>query len=266
MRMYNYVVYDTPEYRTACEENPRVRCNTMGADEDYPFRTPIDSFDQLLNDRYDSIVKMDFSQQLNYIPAAEDGGECEYDIIKTTNGWHLVIESQPDLSRLVRLPARLEQFRCTDCLIENMPPIPKTLVRLNVSGNPIGELPHLEDSNLCSLYCSGCLLHSLPALPNTLIRLNCSFNHIKAIPEPLPELLREVSIYNNLIEYLPNLAHKTWIMEYHHNPIQDSPIKQGYIDGTLRRRAIDDKEYYEKNGVLAFDENAYYHNVLQEIA
>lgn len=265
MCMHNYVVYDTPEYRAACEKNNGVRCASIGADEDYMFRTPIDSFDQLLNERYDSIVKMNFSQQLTYIPANEDGGECLYDIIETRNGWHLVIENQPDLSKLVRLPARLEQFHCTNCLIEKLPPIPKTLVKLNVSGNPIGELPHLEDSNLCFLYCSECFLHTLPALPNTLIRLNCSFNHIKVIPEPLPQLLREVAIYNNLIEYLPNPTHMTCTMEYQHNPIQENPIRQGYIDGTINRRRRENSEYYKKYGILAFDEFSYYHNILQEI-
>ena len=58
--MYNYVVYNTPEYQAACKENHRIKV-CCDADEDFVFRTPINSFDELLNDRYDDIVKMEFS-------------------------------------------------------------------------------------------------------------------------------------------------------------------------------------------------------------
>lgn len=266
MRMYNYVVYNTPEYQAACKENPRIKV-CCSADEDFVFRTPINSFDELLNDRYDDIVKMEFSQRLNYIESSEEGSETQYDIVSTNNGYHLIIESQPDLSRMTRFPARIQQFRCTSCLIQKLPPIPKTMIKLDVSGNHIGELPPLKDTNLCVLYCSECNLDTLPQLPETLIRLNCSHNNIKSISEPLPEILGEIAIYNNKITQLPFPSKMTWTMNYNNNPIKDHNDYMEYINGITMEKRKENYKICVNSGFnhMAFDEFNHYITVLHKI-
>ena len=106
--MYNYVVYDTPEYKKACLDNPKVRMVGYGADEDFEFRTKIDSFDQLLNDKYDDIVKMEFGTH-------HDDDDDENDKNFETIG--IVVGKCFDMGQMKKFPSRIEQFRCFNCNI-----------------------------------------------------------------------------------------------------------------------------------------------------
>jgi len=117
------------------------------------------------------------------------------------------------------------------------------------------------------LYCSECNLDELPELPDTLSRINCSSNNIKVIPEPLPNVLGEVAIYNNQIEYLPVPSKMTWTMQWQNNPVKDNPIRLGHIEDIVMRKQKENHEYFVKSGFndLAFDEFAHYIDILHKI-
>jgi hypothetical protein len=70
--------------------------------------------------------------------------------------------------------------------ITTLPPLPASLVYLNVSGNPL-KLPTLP-TNLQSLLCENCGLEELPELPKSLVYLDARDNNLKDIHRLPPRL------------------------------------------------------------------------------
>lgn len=107
---------------------------------------------------------------------------------------------------------KLTTLTCSNCPIQEFPPIPDTVRNLDLSGCSVQELPPIPDT-VRNLDLSGCPIQELPLLPDELISLDigwcknltrlapfpsklqifcCDHTRLEKIP-PLPEELRRFS-------------------------------------------------------------------------
>ena len=146
---------------------------------------------------------------------------------------------RPSLLRLWAAHNRLRRIEEGD--------LPKTLVQLDLSHNPLTEicglpppLRHLiltntELKSLCALpealrtlSCSLAHLESLPPLPPTLVKLHLTDNKLTVLPQ-MPATLQELCVGHNLLTTLPPLPEGLLSLEAHHNQL----VSVGPLPSTL---------------------------------
>lgn len=107
------------------------------------------------------------------------------------------------------LPENLETLYMEDCyyFLTILPPLPNSLLDLNISNNQITTISSLPPS-LERLSCNMNIITSLPSLPSSLTILSCYSNQLSSLP-PLPASLTELYCSNNQITAMPPLPNLT---------------------------------------------------------
>ena len=83
-----------------------------------------------------------------------------------------------------------------------LPPIPLSVRRLNVSRNILKRLPTRLPRLLETLLCAHNLLEELPVLTQCLVVLDCTWNCLRVLPR-MPSAMRSLRCSNNCIRVLP---------------------------------------------------------------
>lgn len=107
------------------------------------------------------------------------------------------------LTVIPNLPPGLTEFKCAGNNITTLPPLPSSLKHLNLQYLKIKMLITIPPQ-LEDLVCSSTLVTSLPPLPESLKRLDIGNTGIMTLPK-LPAGLEELDIYETKITVLPVL-------------------------------------------------------------
>lgn len=172
----------------------------------------------------------------------------------------------PSLIRFVHL----ETLKCSNNIIESLPELPESLLRLFCGDNPINhlrqlpsnlqilscvqthitELPPLPET-LTHLYCSNCMLSgefprlheglkvlnfsmnritSITNLPSTLEELFCSQNRLTALPVPLPPQLTLLYCHRNRLVEIPPLPNSITNLSCYENNLRNIPERTEHME------------------------------------
>ncbi len=124
----------------------------------------------------------------------------------------------PDMSHL----KKLKKVLCLFNRLESCPILPKTVEILDLSGNPVKQLPKIL-SNIRELSCNSCELEQMVTiLPQSLKILKCSNNKMKYI-NYLPESLEWFDCNTNELMELPRIPHSLLYLNCSHNNIKGLP-------------------------------------------
>lgn len=138
----------------------------------------VNSFEELFNDSYDSIIKLDCKNcNLNSLPNLP----CKLDYLDC---------SFNNLKELKNIPKSLITLNCNNNQLTFLPTLPNTLKSLYVKHNNITYINSFPP-NLRLIDCGYNSLKYLPTLPNTIIYLYCSDNKLLDIPF-IPTSLRYI--------------------------------------------------------------------------
>jgi uncharacterized repeat protein (TIGR01451 family) len=129
----------------------------------------------------------------------------------------------------------------------SLPPLPNTLLNLDVNGCELTSLPPLP-SGLLNLSCRQNQISVLPVLPNSLLRLDCSMNFITVLPQLpgslkslscfsnqltslpiLPDSLKHLNFYNNQITILPSFPNSLDSLSFEDNPVVSCPTLPNHL-------------------------------------
>ena len=129
-----------------------------------------------------------------------EDGELMMEVIHSGNNTRLDFRDL-NIHTIPRLPEGVKYVICSGTSVRRLPPLPSTLIQLNISETRISELPSLPEG-LEVLWCAHTNLRRLPPLPQTLRYLDISCTDVDSLPE-LPENLETLLIGTTLISELP---------------------------------------------------------------
>ncbi len=96
----------------------------------------------------------------------------------------------------------LKELNCDNNLLNSLPNLPDSLIKLSCIENKLTELSNLP-FGLNILNCDNNLLTGLPELSNSLKYLSCSYNLLTELPSLLHTDLERLHCYNNSLTELP---------------------------------------------------------------
>jgi len=126
-----------------------------------------------------------------------------------------------DLEELPPLPHNLTKLNCYNNKLTKLPILSNTLKELWCGNNKLTSLPTLPNS-LQKLGCSLNKLTSLPTLPNSLQLLHCEDNDLRSLPR-LPNNLQELDCRNNQLASLPDLPNNLQELDCRNNELTSLP-------------------------------------------
>lgn len=106
--------------------------------------------------------------------------------------------------------------------LTELPPLPDSVTELDVSENPLKNLPVTLPSSLQTLLCVSASLTQLPSLPPSLKTLICSHNFLTELPS-FPPLLQKLSCEGNRLTNLPSLPPNLTYLDCNYNQIKVLP-------------------------------------------
>jgi hypothetical protein len=134
----------------------------------------------------------------------------------------LTLWDNPQLNTIAYLPQRVQGIQfVSNHSLTTLPPLPASLIYMDVSDNALISLPALPDS-LQQLDCHSNQLTSLPAINDSLQSLNCSYNQISILPS-FGNNLNGVICRYNLLSNLTGLNDSIRILDCRNNHLSSLP-------------------------------------------
>jgi len=100
------------------------------------------------------------------------------------------------LTKLPKLPSKLQWLYCPINKLVSLPKLPDTLLRIDCSNNQLTELPKKLPPNLEYLYCPNNQITSIPKLPDSVKTICFERNNVSNFPN-VPQNISMITCHHN---------------------------------------------------------------------